>query len=353
MRRNLGVVLEIQGYLDNKYKKYPPVSGKAFDLQALQQYLRRLVPGVSKTKNYKELVMSRREKHAKTSNQLTEGDNFAVLRTLQERKPVEAKLGVGDSDVTMEGDSGITSNSQDTMEKAMKDCESVVNAHLVNAANEASILRSFYSSTRFKQDRYDYREVLRYDLDKATTTILKMHNRSPDRQPSDEDLETSMAVVEGMPNVKKYDWAPYKRLVDEVTELSGIERETLLKCKSVTKRWKHCARPLYKLGFLNLNTLPDDKRNAFLQSPLVIGLGDGDFRGWKDLERGEKKVPVVIDLVKIPEFRTSIFCCSCHFRMRIRGRSVICDEYKWEGDRDHNAATNMSNAVLQFLQEGQ
>ncbi|KAI1293930.1 hypothetical protein EDD11_008344 [Mortierella claussenii] len=39
---------------------------------------------------------------------------------LQEQKPVEAKLGVGDSDVTMEGDSGITSNNQDTLEKAMK-----------------------------------------------------------------------------------------------------------------------------------------------------------------------------------------------------------------------------------------
>ena len=39
--------------------------------------------------------------------------------------------------------------------------------------------------------------------------------------------------------------------------------------------------------------------------------------------------------------------------MRVRGRSVICDECKWERDRDHNAATNMSNAVLQFLRNGQ
>ncbi|KAF8908299.1 hypothetical protein BGZ58_006113, partial [Dissophora ornata] len=73
----------------------------------------------------------------------------------------------------------------------------------------------------------------------------------------------------------------------------------------------------------------------------------------KDLARSKKKTPVVIELVKIPEFRTSIFCCSCHFRMRVRGRSVICDECNWERDRDHNAATNMSNAVLQFLRDGQ
>jgi len=39
--------------------------------------------------------------------------------------------------------------------------------------------------------------------------------------------------------------------------------------------------------------------------------------------------------------------------MRVKGRSVICDECNWERDRDHNAATNMSNAVLQFLREGQ
>ncbi|KAF9436088.1 hypothetical protein BGZ76_004872, partial [Entomortierella beljakovae] len=72
----------------------------------------------------------------------------------------------------------------------------------------------------------------------------------------------------------------------------------------------------------------------------------------KDLARSKKR-PAVIELVKVSEFRTSIFCCSCHFRMRVRGRSVICDECSWERDRDHNAATNMSNAVLQFLNEGQ
>ncbi|KAF9177953.1 hypothetical protein BGZ51_008235, partial [Haplosporangium sp. Z 767] len=298
---------------------------------------------------------------------------------LVQRKPVEAKLVVGDSDVTMEGDSGIISNSQDTItpfteavEKAMQDCESAIEVHLVNVANEASILRSFYGSARFKQDKYDYREALRHDLDKATTAILRMRKHVPDRQPSDEDLEkvlfqldedikSSMAVVNGLPNVKEYDWAPYLRLMDEVNRRSEIERETLLKSKSFTRRRRKIARSLYKRGFLNLNTLPDDKRNTFLQSPLVIGLGDGDVRSWrgqshsgsKDLARSKKKTPVVIELVKIPEFRTSIFCCSCHFRMRVRGRSVICDECNWERDRDHNAATNMSNAVLQFLRDGQ
>ncbi|KAF9109300.1 hypothetical protein BGX27_007771 [Mortierella sp. AM989] len=312
---------------------------------------------------------------------------------LVQRKPVEAKLVVGDSDVSMEGDSGITSNSQDTItpstkavEKAIQDYESAVKVHLVNVANEASTLRSFYDGARFKQDKYDYREALRHDLDKATTAILRMRKHVPDQQPSDEDLEKvlyqldedidcSMAVVNGLPNVKEYNWASYLRLMDEVNKLSGIERETLLKSKSLTRRRKKIARSLYKRGFLNLNTLPDDKCNAFLQSPLVIGLGDGDFRGWrgqsrggskftknlirqtrnlvKDLARSKKKMPVVIELVKISEFRTSIFCCSCHFRMRVRGRSVICDECSWERDRDHNAATNMSNAVLQFLHDGQ
>jgi transposase len=39
--------------------------------------------------------------------------------------------------------------------------------------------------------------------------------------------------------------------------------------------------------------------------------------------------------------------------MKVDGRSVICEECNWRRDRDHNAATNMSNGVLQFLQEGQ
>ena len=106
--RNAGMVLEIQGYLDYKHRKYPPLSDEVINLQALQQYLRRLVPGVSKTKaaldtatglgrgvhfsrrimiwaaqweSNEEITVSRRGKHAKTRNQLTEGDNFNELRT--------------------------------------------------------------------------------------------------------------------------------------------------------------------------------------------------------------------------------------------------------------------------------
>ncbi|KFH70839.1 hypothetical protein MVEG_03686 [Podila verticillata NRRL 6337] len=40
------MVLEIQGYLVNKCKKYPPMSDEVYNLQALQQYLRRHVPGL-------------------------------------------------------------------------------------------------------------------------------------------------------------------------------------------------------------------------------------------------------------------------------------------------------------------
>lgn len=32
---------------------------------------------------------------------------------------------------------------------------------------------------------------------------------------------------------------------------------------------------------------------------------------------------------------------------------MICDECDWERDRDHNASTNMSNAMLQFIQDRQ
>ena len=226
---------------------------------------------------------------------------------LVQQKPVEAKLVVGDSDVIMEGGSGIASNSQDTitpitkaMEKAIQDYESAVKVHLVNVAKKASTLRSFYGGARFKQDKYDYREALRHDLDKATTAILQMRKHVPDRQLSDknladvlhhldDDIKGSMAFFDGLPNVKEYDWAPYLRLMDEVNKRPEIERKTLLKSKSLTRRRKKIARSLFERGFLNLNTLPDDKRNAFLQSPLVIGLGDGDFRGWKGQSHGGSK----------------------------------------------------------------
>ncbi|KAG0312802.1 hypothetical protein BGZ99_009260, partial [Dissophora globulifera] len=203
------------------------------------------------------------------------------------------------------------SNSQDTIapftkavEKAIQDYESAVKDHIVNVAKEASTLRSFYGGARFKQDKYDYRQALRHDLDRATTAILRMRKHVLDRQLSDKDIEdvlyhleedikSSMAFFDGLPSVKEYDWTTYLRLMDETRNLV------------------------------------------------------------KDLARSKKKTPVKIELVKIPEFRTSIFCCSCHFRMRVRGRSVICDECSWERDRDHNAATNMSKAVLQFLHDRQ
>ncbi|KAF9993398.1 hypothetical protein BGZ79_001945, partial [Entomortierella chlamydospora] len=222
----------------------------------------------------------------------TEAGITEIEDRLVQRQSVEAKLGVDDSDVVMEGDSGIPSSSQyavesfaASVEEAIRNYESAVKAHLVNVASEASTLRSFYGSTRFKQDKYDYREAQRHDLDKAAAAILRMWKHVPDRQPSDEELEkvldyidedikSVMEVVNGLLNVKGYDWASYLQLMDEIKEHSGIERETFLKSKSVMRRRKKIALSLYKRGFLDLNTLPDDKRNAFLQSPLVIGLGD-------------------------------------------------------------------------------
>ncbi|KAF9401727.1 hypothetical protein BGZ76_007495, partial [Entomortierella beljakovae] len=128
------------------------------------------------------------------------------------------------------------------LEKAIQDYESAVTAHLVNVTNEASTLRSFYGSVRFKQDKYDYKEAMRHDLDKATTAILQLRKHVPDQQPSDEDLakvlfqidedlKSSMEVVSGLPNGKKYDWASYLQLMDKLNKLQGIERETFLKSK--------------------------------------------------------------------------------------------------------------------------
>ncbi|KAF9583445.1 hypothetical protein BGW38_009443 [Lunasporangiospora selenospora] len=240
-------------------------------------------------------------------------------------------------------------DSQDTItsftkaiEDAMLDYESAVKAHLVNVANKASILQSFYSSTRFKQDKYDYREALRHDLDVATTVILRMRKHISDQKPSgegfekvlfqpDEDFNTSMVVVNELLNVKEYDWIPYLQLMNEVKERV----------------------------FLNLNHLSDDERKIFLQSPLVIELGDGDVRSWRAHSQGSckstknlirqtqnlvkelarsKKTPVMIELVKISEFRMSIFCCSCHFWMRVRGRSVICAQL----NSTHELSSNFS-----------
>ncbi|KAF8948831.1 hypothetical protein BGZ46_005291, partial [Entomortierella lignicola] len=189
---------------------------------------------------------------------------------LLQRKPVEVGLSNGDLEVTIEGDLEITSNSHDaTMPpfiKAIQEYESNLNAQLINVTKDASILQSFYGSSKFKKDKYDFQQALRHDIDKATNAILKMRKHVPDLQPSDkhfekkffqlmEDIETSKLVVK---NAKGYDWEPYLKLMDE-------------------------------RGFLGLSSLPHNERNNFLQSPLVIGLGDGDFRSWRDHGRGGNK----------------------------------------------------------------
>lgn len=108
VRHRNAMLLEIGGYLSQKYKKYPPLNDEACSLQALQQYLRRRNTGMSKTRasletaiglgkgvrysrrilfwadqwaTNEELVLSRRGKHVKTRNQLNDNDNFSELRT--------------------------------------------------------------------------------------------------------------------------------------------------------------------------------------------------------------------------------------------------------------------------------
>lgn len=244
----------------------------------------------------------KQQSHMKIDAGITE-----IEDRLMQRQSIVAKLGVDGLDIAMEGDSGINSKSQGAVEpfataveEAVHSYESAVKAHLFNVASEASTLRSFYGSTRFKQDKYDYREALRHDLDKATAAILRMRKYVPDRRPSDDDLEkvldyvdedikSVMEVVNGLPNAKGYDWAPYLRLTNEVKDRSGTDRETFLKSNLVMRRRRKIALSLYKRGFLGLNTMPDVERDAFLRSPLVIGLGDGDFRSWKGHSRGGSK----------------------------------------------------------------
>jgi hypothetical protein len=147
---------------------------------------------------------------------------------LVKRKPVKVKL-VSDEDVDKKDVTQITNISNDlsepeasnntstnAMEKAILEFNSNLEAQLVSTAKESSTLRAFYSSERFKQDLYDYREACRHDLDKATTSILKLRSYVPDRQPTDEDLEkiihavdedidSAQLVVDGLPNTTKYD----------------------------------------------------------------------------------------------------------------------------------------------------
>lgn len=222
------------------------------------------------------------------------------------QKPIEAKLAVGEFDVTMEGGLGITGISYDgtmVFTKAVEDYESSFKAYVINVTSEASTLRSFYGGATFKQDKYKYRETLRHDLDKATTAILQMRNCVPDKQPSDEDLDailfqlhedirSSQAFFDGLPNVKAYDWGLYQQLMSEVDQessQSGVDRKMVLESEPIMRRLKKIAMSLFKRGFLFKNTLPHRERMAFLQSPLVIGLGDGDFRSWSDHGRGGSK----------------------------------------------------------------
>jgi len=108
IRRRNGMILEIDGYLLSKYRKHPTQNDEVYNLQALQQYLRRLDTGMDMTSASLEtaiglvrgvhfsrrvilwynqweqneaIVISRRGKNPKTKNLLNDSDNYNDIRT--------------------------------------------------------------------------------------------------------------------------------------------------------------------------------------------------------------------------------------------------------------------------------
>ncbi|KAG0346025.1 hypothetical protein BG004_002615 [Podila humilis] len=71
---------------------------------------------------------------------------------LVRQRPLELNLSDGDLDITVDGNSGITSNNSFTkaVERAIWDYESAVKDHLVSVARESSTLRTFYGSAKCK-----------------------------------------------------------------------------------------------------------------------------------------------------------------------------------------------------------
>ncbi|KAF9430362.1 hypothetical protein BGZ94_007185 [Podila epigama] len=96
----------------------------------------------------------------------------------------------------------------------------------------------------------------------------------------------------------------------------------------------------------------------------ILAIGDGMFRGLRrvvDKSTGFRNKFVVkarvdgIKVFQVDEFRTSIRCSRCFEETEKRHRSLICSNCKHAGnefmiDRDHNATTNMFQAVLSQIQ---
>jgi hypothetical protein len=181
------------------------------------------------------------------------------------------------------------------MDKAVRDHKSNVESYIISQARESSALRAYYGRDTFKRDKYNYREAIRHDLDKATTAVLDMRKCVPDRQPTDEDLQTIIHSVqsnieeakrftEGLSSFNHYDWTSYLERMNKASMLSEVERGP-----AVLKTSVKMARSLFKRGYLGLSRLSDDMSEAFLASPLIIGIGDGDFRKWGGQSRGVGK----------------------------------------------------------------
>ncbi|GJJ77490.1 hypothetical protein EMPS_09849 [Entomortierella parvispora] len=278
---------------------------------------------------------------------IAQGDRDQIMEDVQEKNEAQTGLAMEDVQTSSGDDSSQTEMGMMTLTAAMiqaaQEFESAVKTHIVSQAKESPTLRSYYGSVKFKKDKYDYHEAIRHDLDSATTAVLKMRHFVPDRQPTADDLQKIINTVLEDPRKAKKD----------VEALPGD--------------------PVVKRGYLSLNRLSDHDRNEFLASPFIIGVGDDDYRRWKgqsrgcgkftenlirqrrdlakDLARNKEKRPTVIKLVKMPEFRSSVFCCSCHFSVKEEGLSVICDECHKSRDRDHNSAKNLSHAAIHFLRK--
>lgn len=135
--------------------------------------------------------------------------------------------------------------------------------HICSDAKESPLLRDFYGGETFKKNKYDYRQAIRHDLDKATTAVLKMRHLVPDRHPSEANLERIQNELQFV--------NPSKWHIDPDAKIGAISKS------------------LFKQGFLDLKDVSLDDRQVFLSSPLIIGIGDGDFRKWGGQNRGAGK----------------------------------------------------------------
>ena len=151
----------------------------------------------------------------------------------------------------------------DDFVQALEIRQSAVNDYLDSQIRNGQSLRDYYGSDVFKKDKFEYRQAMQHDMDKAVTAVMDMRHLVTPVKPTENHLD---------------------QIQDELRFIDSDHWRINPAAKPPAQ-----AKSLFHQGYRDFKYQPRETREEYLSSPLIIGVGDGDYRKWGGQARSSGK----------------------------------------------------------------